>query len=754
MSMSIPARRLSQIQALLPGNVLLAVVAVVWLCAARGSAQQQVDGMRVIVPNPITTDAVKAIEADITPRIAQNSARHVSTLVFDFNPDGKPAQTASLGACLDLQTLIQRVQQNHGVNTVAYVHNKVSGHTVLPALACRELVMSKNAEIGQVAADAVDPLDDRKKGFYTDAPPADRRSVLGPVIRKMFDPDVKLMKGISKKTGAREFADARDPQAMQNLAGAVPVSGTQDGQVALYNSQTALDLGLCQATVKDLEDLAGRYDLPPAAIIVDPLGGRTPDVYRWVLKGDIDAATRDSLTRVIRDVRRKQGNVLILVINAGGKDLDTARAIADDLRAAQTGEDAIKIVAFIPTSAPAAGTVVALGCSEIVMYRPGADAGGEAKEAEIGDFSSYLKGAKPADINAALISIRELAEQQHYPAILIDGMFDKAGTIEIVRANKRTTANRKHLMTREQFDRENESAKQAAPAGGTPDLWIQDKVIKPKGQPLKLNATLAAEVGLARTLVEGTDAKAVSTTYGWNEPKDPDPGWLDKFAEFLRMPVVTVLIVVIGFTGLILELKVPGLTVPGIIAALCFILVFWAHSKFSGQTFVLALLLFLLGLVLVGLEIFVLPGFGACGIFGILCMLAGLGLVTLDKIPQTPAEWSNLGVRVSQYLFAMMGAMALAFTIAKFLPKLPGANRLVLDAPQQTGSPADALPGAGEAAELLGAIGTTSTPLRPAGVVKFGDKFVDVVSDGGFIPAGTRVQVIQVEGTRIVVKEV
>ena len=50
--------------------------------------------------------------------------------------------------------------------------------------------------------------------------------------------------------------------------------------------------------------------------------------------------------------------------------------------------------------------------------------------------------------------------------------------------------------------------------------------------------------------------------------------------------------------------------------------------------------------------------------------------------------------------------------------------------------------------------GTASTPLRPAGVVKFGDKFVDVVSDGGFIPAGTRVQVIQVEATRIVVKEV
>jgi membrane-bound ClpP family serine protease len=168
----------------------------------------------------------------------------------------------------------------------------------------------------------------------------------------------------------------------------------------------------------------------------------------------------------------------------------------------------------------------------------------------------------------------------------------------------------------------------------------------------------------------------------------------------------------------------------------------------------LALLLFLLGLVLVGLEIFVLTGFGACGIFGIICMLAGLGLVTLDRVPQTGTEWVLLGVKVSQYLFAMMGSMALAFVIARFLPKMPYANRLVLSAPPDSNDAASALPGAVEAAELLGAIGTTNTALRPAGVVRIGDKFVDVVSDGGFIPAGTRVQVIQVAATRIVVKEV
>src|SRR5205823_13796708 len=106
------------------------------------------------------------------------------------------------------------------------------------------------------------------------------------------------------------------------------------------------------------------------------------------------------------------------------------------------------------------------------------------------------------------------------------------------------------------------------------------------------------EIGVARYVVESTDPKEVYAVYGLDaaKVKEATPGWLDRFAEFLRMPVVTVLLVVIGFTGLILELKVPGLTVPGIIAALCFILVFWSQSRFSGEMFVLALLLFILGL--------------------------------------------------------------------------------------------------------------------------------------------------------------
>ncbi len=113
------------------------------------------------------------------------------------------------------------------------------------------------------------------------------------------------------------------------------------------------------------------------------------------------------------------------------------------------------------------------------------------------------------------------------------------------------------------------------------------------------------------------------------------------------------------------------------------------------------------------------------------------------------------GGQLAKLMFLLIGAGVGAFLIARYLPKVPYANRMVL-APTADREATDptVMPGAAQAANLLGAIGVATTVLRPAGTVQFGDEFVDVVSDGGFIAPGTRVQVVEVEGTRIVVKEV
>lgn len=714
------------------------------LAATSGSAAQQaqevVEGLFITVPSPITSEAVERIQKQIESRV--HSDRAPAVIVFDFNPDGKAAWTARPGVCSDLTNLIRSLRGR--VTTVAYVHNKVSGHTVMPVLACQEIVMGRHGALGEIAGEGMEPPRNEYEGYFLRSDPryGEQRFAL---IRKMYDPQVRLRKGVLRTDpNQKVYVDARDPKVDQLYVGLERVIGVEDNTLGLYTAEVARAVGLRRgALAESRAEVAEMYGLPAAVVRDDPLGGRTPEVFTYVLRGEVDGAMRESVRRVLRNVRSRGGNVLILELHCGGNDLVAARGLAEDLRAAQSGDQPLQIIAFIPESAPAAGTVVALGCTQIVMTlpKPQEVGGGEPlPSAVLGDFSRYVESAPPKEIEAHRLSLRELVRLQGYPEVLIDGMLDRQ--VEIVRAVRKDDARQRRLMTRAELEAQQNE-------------WQLDKVIKHPGEWFVLDAALARDIGVARYTVTGKQVQEVATLFGFRELRPADPGWLDRFAEFLRKPIVTVLLVVIGFTGLILELKVPGLTVPGIVAALCFILVFWSQSRFSGQTFVLALLLFLLGLVLVGIEIFVLPGFGAPGIFGILSMLAGLALVTFDRLPESGAEWGQLGWRVLLYLLAMLGALLAALLIARFLPKVPYANRLILEAPAERGERAvEFLPGAEEAAQLLGAIGTSHTPLRPAGVVRFGDKFVDVVSDGSFIPAGTRVQVILVEGTRIVVKEV
>ncbi|MBP3960766.1 hypothetical protein J8F10_36560 [Gemmata sp. G18] len=719
-------------------GIVAPAIVLVSLFGSVAGAQDANSALFVTVQNPITSDVATRIENQINARVNEkNEERRVWIVVLDFNPDGKPAATTNFGPCSDLAKFLSSPKMA-GVKTIGFVHAPVTGHTVLPVLACKEVVMSKAGALGPVVVEGVPPLEASEQVAYKTRFNRDDR---WPIVQKMFDPNVALVKGVTKE-GAPRYADANTPDSLKQVVGAAPVNGVQDNQVASYPAPVARAVELASGTAENRREIAELFGLPP--LRDDPLAGRTPDAYQWALKGDVDGAMKESVNRVIRDVRKRKGNVLILVLSCGGTDLEAARGLADDLVKAQSGDDALLIIGFVPESAPDAAAVVALGCSEIVMTKPkGAE--GEAKEADFGNFERYTKSAKPSAVAAERQSLRDFAEQRGYPGVLFEGMLNR--DLEVVRAEgEGNNRNKRKLMTRSEFETEQKAS---------PGQWKQGRVVKQPGKRLELSATLAAELGVARLTVPTTSVDEVCSAYGLGKAKSPDPGWLDKFAEFLRIPAVTVILVMIGFIGLILELKVPGLTVPGIVAAVCFIMVFWSQSRFSGEMFVLALLLFLLGLVLIGLEIFVLPGFGVCGISGVLFMLAGLGLVTLERFPQTWEEAVPLGVRISTYLFAMMGAMVAAFVIARFLPQVPYANRMMLNPPSDQANAVESqLPGASAAAELLGAIGASTTPLRPAGVVRFGEKFVDVVSDGGFIPSGTRVQVIAVEGTRIVVKEV
>ena len=169
--------------------------------------------------------------------------------------------------------------------------------------------------------------------------------------------------------------------------------------------------------------------------------------------------------------------------------------------------------------------------------------------------------------------------------------------------------------------------------------------------------------------------------------------------------------------------------------------------------------LFVIGLILIAVEVFVVPGFGAPGIIGAVCCLVGLLAMIIPNapnkwpIPRTDMDWSIFTNGLMALAIGFLVACVAAMLVARYLPKAPLAGKLLLAAPDLAG-----VDPAGEHAPIhhvsLGAAGTVEGPCRPVGQVRFGQDLVDAIADGQFIPAGTKVRVVKIEGNRVVVTPV
>lgn len=215
-------------------------------------------------------------------------------------------------------------------------------------------------------------------------------------------------------------------------------------------------------------------------------------------------------------------------------------------------------------------------------------------------------------------------------------------------------------------------------------------------------------------------------------------------------PWVAYLLVVVGTMGLVLEFKSPGLIAPAVLAIVCFALVF---ALLGGPLVALGVFLFVLGLALLGAELVFVPGHGA-GVSGALLLLVGLVCAGMDGVPDTTDAWAAAAEKLLYYCMSMAGAGAAAIGLSRYLPDTPYANQLVLIPPDDQPDADLLLPAEHAALALLGQVGTTTTLLGLAGRAQIGGWRVDVMTVGTMIPAGTAVRVVEVEGTRVVVKRV
>jgi membrane-bound serine protease (ClpP class) len=220
--------------------------------------------------------------------------------------------------------------------------------------------------------------------------------------------------------------------------------------------------------------------------------------------------------------------------------------------------------------------------------------------------------------------------------------------------------------------------------------------------------------------------------------------WAEQLVRFLTHPILSSLLMTVGMLGIIVELRTPGFGVPGALGITSLALFFWGHwlVRLAGWE---EILLVFVGLVLLAVELFLIPGFGITGILGILGLIAGL---TLSLIGAGATAEIVIGA-ITRVALSLLVALAASVVLLRFLPRLPFGRQLIL----HTGLGADT--GYASAPESdrqwLGKRGTAVSPLRPAGIADIDGKRVDVVSQGEWIDAGTPITVIRVDGNRIVV---
>ena len=459
------------------------------------------------------------------------------------------------------------------------------------------------------------------------------------------------------------------------------------------------------------------------------------------LEGTISPLLEHFLYRKLEAAEEQGADLVILEIDSPGGFVESSFSMAYRLR----DLDWAHTVAFVPEQALSGAAIVALGCNEIYM-RP---------DAALGDAGPIIQGEDslfrhaPEKIRSDLaLKIRDLAVARNRPPALAEAMVDMNLVVYQVR-------NRKTGQQTFMSDAELKSA-------DDPDAWEKGPPVfeSREGVFLEVNGRRAVELGLAEGTAQDRDDLQRQLRLA-APPLVLQAGAVDTAVFVLNLPLVTGLLFVVGLVALYIELSTPGMGIGGLIALLCFAVFFW--SRFLGGTAeLLEVILFLVGLVFVAVEVLVLPGLGLPGIVGALLMLAGIMMALQGfAIPQTPRQFATFGTSLLIVACSLAVFAAAAAVLSRYFGSLPLFNRLVLPpAPSAAAAECQGVVQggdrrAGAAAEIgVGDWGVAVSPLLPAGKARFGHRLVDVQTDGAFVERGRQVRIVEMQGNRIVVRDV
>lgn len=685
--------------------------------AAGGEDRRQRVGTLIRLNQPFNDQMDRRVRRAVSEAIRKAKQEgHWPVIILELR-----SGESKFGQAYDLARYLSGPSLN-GATTVAYVPETVSGHAVLVALACDEIIMHDEAQLGD-AGRGEEVVKPSVRNAYVEIANS-RKTVPADVALKMLDPSIDLR--LVETEVSREFVRAdrlAEVRKHKSIAKVEPLIAA--GKPGIFTGERARELGFVSFLADNRQELAKALGLPNRAVEEDLALSGTVRPVRIALKGPISAALTDQIQNLVQtQIRDHDVNLLCLWIESPGGSPNDSINLANFLSSIDPDEQ--RTVAYIPSEARGDAAYIALACDQIVM-RPRAVLGGSGAAALDDDELAATAG-----------SVAAIADGKHHSPALAAAL---VAAQETVYRYTRQSDGLTEYLTEEQ-------------AAKLPDAkaWQRGAAVIEQGETLQLNGEQAEQYGLAHAVVD--DFQGFKALYGLEQDmRMVEPGWADFLIDALNSPGISVFLLLLGGAALYAELQSPGIGLGGLIAALCFLLYFWS-AYLGGTAGWLEVLLFLAGLACLTLEIFLLPGFGLFGLAGGLLVISSLILASQTFIlPRNEYQLHHLRTSLMMLSGAGVGIIAAAALMRRYLPHTPMFSNMVLAPPSnEEASRLSERESLARLDHLHGRQGVAFTPLVPGGKVRFGDELVDVLTDGEFIDRGLPVEVVEVRGNRVLVR--
>lgn len=676
----------------------------------------------VRVPLPLRGTADAQVKRQVEQALAASDATEQRPIVvLEFASDGDEDGSGSeYERALSLARYLSGRPLN-GVRTIAFVPRSLQGHAVLPALACEELIMARDAQLGAAGLGETE-IDAAMQAAYEDI--AKRRRLIPPaVVLAMLDANRQLLR-VETLDGVKYVDRAGLAELKKEAAvGEVKTISQPGDLVQLRGEQLRVDFSAVSRLAADRKELASALRLPGGSLQDAMLAGTEWRAIRVNLQGRISSrSVAEAMQAVEQQMQSQPANLLCVYLNSPGGSPASSIEFANYL-ASFAGSD-VRTVAYVDREARGDAVIPALAADDLIV---GEDVvlGGPG-EAAFSENERY-------DLKAPL---RTLAQRRNRDWSLMLGLVDSETPVYRYtrdgggQVRYLTDEEWESLETREQYTR-----------GAALDLA--------KG----ISGSEAIEFGLAKNTVSGFDE--LKRLYNVEEFQMVErSGVVTAIENFASQRWLARMFLFIAFFALISEASAPGLGVPGFIAATCFLLFFWMQFL-NGTAGWLEVILFVGGLVFIAMEVLVLPGFGVFGGGGLLMVLTSIILASQTFVlPRNSYQYEQLPKSLFTVVVGMAGTLVALIVMRNIFPHTPFARHMMLLPPDEEElAERERRELLADFSHLAGKQGVAATPLRPSGKAMIGDDLVDVVSNE-MVAKGEAVRVTEIRGHRVFVESV